>query len=378
MNKKVIIAILVSILLISLVGITFAAFTYSRTGTSNSKQLVGDIYMHYTESNNLTLENAMPSSSYIANKYFQFSIDGKNTTTNKDIYYDITLSHGSVPTGKTESNRILDMFLRFRLVEVINSSETVIFNNWRYFDIENKKIHVETIQHNTNSQITHTYRLYMWITDSILIGVGGNEDYSLTDWTNLFASIKVNASGDFTVKTVDDPTSIPTMSEMCPGCVYTYTTNSYYTTWNTLNQTPTVLTSSDYEEDYEDVVTASGKNVFLGMKLNNNNQIEKAYSCGIYDNHPFCIEGTVDESKYYSNIDYLYRIYGEYDDQTELGCRQISNGYGYDLDCRGSINAEVYYNYGRVESHEQHEIYGYSCKVYENGSLICSGITAPS
>ena len=39
-NKKVIIAILVSILLISLVGITFAAFTYSRSGKSNTKQLV--------------------------------------------------------------------------------------------------------------------------------------------------------------------------------------------------------------------------------------------------------------------------------------------------------------------------------------------------
>ena len=46
MNKKIVIAIVTAVLLIGIVGVTFAAFTYSRTGTSNSKQLVGDIYMH--------------------------------------------------------------------------------------------------------------------------------------------------------------------------------------------------------------------------------------------------------------------------------------------------------------------------------------------
>ena len=128
-NKKVIIAIIVAVLLISIVGVTFAAYTYSRSGTSNSKQIVGDIYMHYTESNTLTLENAMPRSSYVANSYFQFTIDGKNTTTNKDIIYDIVLSHGDLPQGKTETNRIDDKFLKFRLVEVINNTETEILNN---------------------------------------------------------------------------------------------------------------------------------------------------------------------------------------------------------------------------------------------------------
>ena len=60
MKKRLVIFILISILCISLVGFTYAAFNYIRVGTSNSKQIVGDIYMHYNETNSLTLENAMP------------------------------------------------------------------------------------------------------------------------------------------------------------------------------------------------------------------------------------------------------------------------------------------------------------------------------
>jgi len=200
-NKKVLIAIIVAVLLIGIVGVTFAAYTYTRNGTSNSKQVVGDIYMHYTESNTLTLSNAMPSSTYISNNYFEFTVDGKNTTTNKDIIYDIVLSHGDVPQGKTETNRIDDKFLKFRLVEVISNNETEILNNKSYDDLTSKRIHVETIPKNTTSQVTHTYRLYMWIGDEVVIG-NINQDYTESEWSNLFASIKVNVSGDFTEKEV--------------------------------------------------------------------------------------------------------------------------------------------------------------------------------
>ena len=81
---------------------------------------------------------------------------------------------------------------------------------------------------------------------------------------------------------------------MCPDCVFAYNTTGFWTTWNNKNQPPSVLTSSDYYENYEDVITASGKNYFLGLKLNGSNQIEKAYACGLYnDITPFCIEGSL-------------------------------------------------------------------------------------
>ena len=50
--------------------------------------------MHYKETNQLTIENAMPSATYNENNYFEFTIDGKNTYEKKDIWYEILLSHG--------------------------------------------------------------------------------------------------------------------------------------------------------------------------------------------------------------------------------------------------------------------------------------------
>jgi len=212
-NKKKIslIGLILSIVLFIVgVGVTFAAYTYSRSGTVNSKQIVGDIYMHYTESNSLTLSNAMPRSSYISNSYFEFTIDGKNTTTNKDIYYDILLSHGDVPQGKTEENRIQDKFIKFRLTEIINNEETEIFTNKSYHDLSSgKRVHVDTIPKNTMNEVIHTYRLYMWISNDVVIGNAENSDidYDQLVWNNLFASIKVRATGDFEEKYTTTPPS---------------------------------------------------------------------------------------------------------------------------------------------------------------------------
>ena len=101
---------------------------------------------------------------------------------------------------------------------------------------------------------------------------------------------------------VEAPAGAPTMAEMCPDCVFAYSTTGFWTMWNTNSQTPSVLTSSDYSTNYEDVITASGKNYFLGLKLNGSNQIEKAYACGLYNGTmPFCIEGYSDGTKYEAN-----------------------------------------------------------------------------
>ena len=117
-NKKRVslIGLIISILLFLVgVGVAFAAYTYTRQVTVNSKQLVGDIYMHYTESNTLTLSNAMPRSSYIPNSYFEFTIDGKNNLLDGSTNYYPWLSSSSPYTasGVTiygSNNQICDTF----------------------------------------------------------------------------------------------------------------------------------------------------------------------------------------------------------------------------------------------------------------------------
>ena len=196
-NKKLIIVLSVIAILVLTIGVSFAFFTYNKVSINNSSLVVGDIYMHYNETNEFKIEGAMPSNTYDKTKYFEFTIDGKNTHTKYGILYNIQLVHGDDEANKI---RIEDKFLKFRLVEVDNNQEIVLQDKLTIDNINNTIIYGSTIPANTTSEITKTYRLYMWIDESVNICSGdqtGNCDYTLTDWTNLFASVKVNVNGKY-------------------------------------------------------------------------------------------------------------------------------------------------------------------------------------
>ena len=188
-------SVIIGVLTLTL-GVTFAIFTFNKT-SANSKLVVGDIYMHYNETNQITIENAMPSDTYNSAKYFEFTVDGKNTTTNKDIWYEIVLSHGD--NHATRTTRIRDDLLKFRLVETKDGVETTVIDNKSYSDLNNHRVWVDTINKNTTTEVTHTYRLYMWISNDTIIG-NVNQDYTMEEWNDVFASIKVNVTGDFNEK----------------------------------------------------------------------------------------------------------------------------------------------------------------------------------
>ena len=271
-NKKLIITLSIIAILVLTIGITYSIFTSSRT-SKNSNLVVGDIYMHYNETNQIQMENAMPTSLYIVNPimatqeytkggknelskcvdafvnvgpsenealslckgntindltlqqgydrgildemnltdtfmqeniitinsiipYFEFTVDGKNTTTNKDIWYEVVLSKGDNINGKT---RIKDNLLKFSLTETKDNRETIVVNNKSYNDLTSKRIWVDTINKNTINEVVHSYKLYMWISNDTVIG-NVDQDYTMEEWKSIFASIKVNVSGDFNEK----------------------------------------------------------------------------------------------------------------------------------------------------------------------------------
>ena len=197
-NKKLIIVLSVIAILVLTIGVSFAFFTYNKVSINNSSLVVGDIYMHYNETNEFKIENAMPSDTYDKTKYFEFTIDGKNTYTEKDIWYEIILTKGDNQTGKT---RIKDNLLKFRLTTINNGVETELLNNKSYSDLTNKRIYVDTISKNTTTEITRTYRLYMWVSNETRIG-NVDQDYTMEEWKDIFASIKVNVSGNFEEKSL--------------------------------------------------------------------------------------------------------------------------------------------------------------------------------
>ena len=199
-NKKTIIitSIILGVLILT-ISLTYAVFSMSKTG-QNSNLVVGDVYMHYANgSKSINLANVMPSETYDATSFFEFTIDGKNTTTNKDIWYEIILKHGDEVSGKT---RIKDNLLKFTLTETKNGTTTTVFDGRSYNDLTNKRIWVNTINKNTTSEVSITYRLYMWISNATNIGNTEDVDYTTEEWKNIFASIKVDVAGDFNEKTL--------------------------------------------------------------------------------------------------------------------------------------------------------------------------------
>ena len=161
--------------------------------------------MRYKETKGISLENAMPRTNYDPNGYFEFTIEGKNTYTEKDIIYDVVLDHGDAVSDANRTIRIEDKYLHFRLVEVVNNEEQEIFNDKKYNNIQNKRIYVNTIPKNTTTNTSHVYRLYMWIGSEVGIGNTSSATYSVEDWNKVYASVKVNVTGDFQEKYTTTP-----------------------------------------------------------------------------------------------------------------------------------------------------------------------------
>ena len=206
--------------------------------------------MHYNETNQITIENAMPSDTYNSTNYFEFTVDGKNTTTNKDIWYEVVLSHGD--NHATRTTRIRDDLLKFRLVETKDGVETTVVDNKSYNDLNNHRIWVDTINKNTTTEVTHTYRLYMWISNDTIIG-NVNQDYTMEEWNDVFASIKVNVTGDFNEKELayEDIYSVTDASCFTTSGLITYTHNSNMTE-EEINKCVTYITNLGWDEYQEE------------------------------------------------------------------------------------------------------------------------------
>ncbi len=171
-------------------GLSYAFINYTLTGNKNSVLVTGDIYMNYTENNQINLENAVPmdkeSALKLSDNVFNFTISGKNQSS-KDIYYGISIVYGEEQDSKTRlKDEDIDVYL--------TSGEDVLVNANRYKTLNDTRIWVEKINANTNSY-TKDYSLRLWIDESVTIG-NQNVDYTTDVWNNSYASYKVKVDGN--------------------------------------------------------------------------------------------------------------------------------------------------------------------------------------
>ena len=213
-----------------------------------------------------------------------------------------------------------------------------------------QKLYVTKLSESQNSslELEGTYT----VTDGVLTGTGINEKVPVSGTIPSSGSLTYENGvfkcgclviGEYAVTFNTDGTTstekgeckvIPTIA-ICPGCVFAYTTDPWY-----YSGTPTTLNSSQYKENYEDVISESGKNYFLGLKLNASGTIERAFACGVENGTPFCLEGT--SSKYSDNVYILNSIF-PICDAAASGSEVYCYGSSVNADACDNDRVSVYY-----------------------------------
>ena len=194
-RKNYLILILVTVLLITVIGISYAAFNYVGTGQKANTITTGAISMTYTEStNSIALSNALPTTDATGKKrnntgeYFDFTVKS-SIKGNTDINYEIAAKEES---GNTFSGKNIKYYLT-----KVNSdgTETEVMAPRTYYEEPSGNVYTGRPSDmmslfvgnlKTQGDTTINYRLRLWV----------DENYNpQNDNGGLTYKVKVNVYG---------------------------------------------------------------------------------------------------------------------------------------------------------------------------------------
>ena len=334
-KKQVFIIVGIFTLILALTSVKYSFFNYTRTGLANTLR-VGNIYFNTTEGTALNITNAFPMTSTEAGNanldLVTVGIVGNTTYTDGEEYL-ITL------TGLNNTINVKEIPLNYIATYeaatggTIGTSSNDYFNarNSKYANIytlnstgevsEGKQVLIGYID-NEGAGINGTLTIKAYIdADRIAISdtyntppatpndnmgttsswVNGRTVFTTTEWNSLSSnpiSFKIKAESNEGMWTYP---IIPS----CQGCKFYYAeSGNIYTTWTSYSETPTVITTG-LSNNYLDIIASSGKPYFLGLKLNNSNQVTNISVCGIKSSIPFCLEVDQNGSYYEENKELL-------------------------------------------------------------------------
>ena len=185
-SKQAVLSIVgIAVLVIAVVGVSFAFFTYSKEGSTNNVITAGSIVFEFTEAENgLTLTDQFPRSDEegITNPQFSFAITGTLPNTMAPISYNVYAIKGTVPSGYEEAKRLKNSDIKFYVTTT--SDEGIIDGGYGTANAETKEygaVVTADIDGATGLQIAHgvieakgskvtdNYAITMWVNDSVTI-----------------------------------------------------------------------------------------------------------------------------------------------------------------------------------------------------------------
>ena len=186
-SKQVLLSVLgVAILVVAVVGVSFAAFSYSKTGTQVNTITTGTITMSYSETTNgINLTNALPMSDGVGmalseeEQYFDFTVSA-NITGTTTINYAITAS-------KEAESTLPDTAVKVYLTDMDGTADTQILAPTKVSGLTPTTgsessgtpsgqfiLHTGTF----DATSSHDYRLRMWVADDYQV-TGSSATYKL-------------------------------------------------------------------------------------------------------------------------------------------------------------------------------------------------------
>lgn len=192
-EKFILSGALILLLIVSVVGITYAVFSYQREGEKNNVITTGSIIFTYTETTNgINLQNAMPISDEVGKKlersennegYFDFNVSCSLAGTAR-INYEVYATKLNV------ENPLSEEYVKMYLTDGTTDQPILGYDNDvpTYYSLKDstvasgsKTLYTGSF---TNSGV-QSFRLRMWLSNQ----------YTVTDQSNDF-KIKVNIKAD--------------------------------------------------------------------------------------------------------------------------------------------------------------------------------------
>ena len=187
-SKQVLLSVLgVAILVVAVVGVSFAAFSYSKTGEKLNTITTGTITMDYTEDENaINLTNALPMTDDVGkaladtNQYFDFTVSA-NITGTTTINYAITAAK------VTPDSTLPDDAVKVYLTDMDGTADSQILAPTKISGLTPTTgsepsgtpsgqfiLHTGTF----TATSSHDYRLRMWVADDYTV-TGASQTYKL-------------------------------------------------------------------------------------------------------------------------------------------------------------------------------------------------------
>ena len=199
-SKQVLLSMIgIAILIIAVVGVSFAFFTYSKTGEKNNVITTGNIEFVFEDAtNNVILTNQFPKTADegIKNQSFNFKVIGNVPEGTNAIKYEVYALESTLPESidgviKMPTKKFKDEDIMLYVtghegdepyaeedenIEIVNGYGNVETGSQAGTSAQGFKIASGTIP-NDGIEHKHTYTLTMWVSDKVTIS---DTDYSKT------------------------------------------------------------------------------------------------------------------------------------------------------------------------------------------------------